>query len=316
MNVLELKSQKRTPEISFIILTKNSMKTLPRCIRAIKKQRISKEIIVVDGKSTDNTRRYAKSHANKLIIDVDSLSLARNLGMLYSSGRYISFIDSDIVIPDNWATHMLDLLKDLRIFYHKLVSVSSVYRQYPDKDLNKTWNKVHKPKVGFRNSGYMQSSIFVADIAKQFIIDANRNYSGEDLDLFYQMSERGYMHYVDGNISVRHYVYPSIIKDSVKSYYYGVDFVNVCRKHKKVSDGKSLNTRYFLAIMWVLGIFTLPFFESLLAYTFMFPYFVALLFSFGNDVGFIDSLKFAIYGGTLMHFHAYGVFVGTVMFRE
>jgi len=316
MNVLELKSQKRTPEISFIVLTKNSMKTLPRCIRAIKKQRISKEIIVVDGNSTDNTRRYAKSHVDKLIIDVDSLSLARNLGMLYSSGRYISFIDSDIVIPDNWATHMLDLLKGLRKHYSKLVSVSSEYIRCPDKDLNKTWNKVHKPKVGFCNSGYMQSSIFVADIAKQFIIDANRDYSGEDLDLFYQMSERGYMHYVDGNMEVRHYVYPNIIKDSIKSYLYGIDFANVCRKHKKVSDGKSLSFRYFIIMTWVLGIFALSFFESLLAYTFIFPYLVALLFSFGNDVGFTDSLKFAIYSGTLMHFHAYGVFVGMVMFRE
>lgn len=62
------------------------------------------EIIIVDNKSTDNTREIVKKYPVKLLeeIDVQSSYAARNKGIKYASGDILAFIDSDCIASPKW----------------------------------------------------------------------------------------------------------------------------------------------------------------------------------------------------------------------
>lgn len=97
--------------MSFIVpVYNNSIKELERCIRSIKKiWKINYEIIIVNNGSKKNkTFEYTKLLDK---INDDSIcyiytkkkgvSNARNIGMRYSSGTFVTFVDADdIIIPD------------------------------------------------------------------------------------------------------------------------------------------------------------------------------------------------------------------------
>ena len=89
--------------ISFIVPSYNSEKTIEGCIKSIIKQRCKKEIIVVDGGSSDKTISILKKYKLKILLEKErGAGPARNLGLKKAKGDYIAFVDSDVVLPDNW----------------------------------------------------------------------------------------------------------------------------------------------------------------------------------------------------------------------
>ena len=64
-----IKKRKKEKFISFITVTKNSDKTLNRCIESVKNQkRKNFEHLIIDGKSTDKTIDIIKKTKNLLIL--------------------------------------------------------------------------------------------------------------------------------------------------------------------------------------------------------------------------------------------------------
>jgi glycosyltransferase involved in cell wall biosynthesis len=101
------------PFFSIIIPTLNEEKCLPILLKAISLQtEKSYEIIIVDGKSTDQTINVAKQFINKFnkinitfsIISslVGNVAHQRNKGAEIAKGIYLVFFDADIVIPRNY----------------------------------------------------------------------------------------------------------------------------------------------------------------------------------------------------------------------
>lgn len=97
------------PEISVVIPTYNRDNLIQRLFECLKKQTFQNfECILVDDGSTDNTAEVCDSIArddNRFIVKHirhSGVSHARNLGLNLATGRYLTFIDSDDVVPDDY----------------------------------------------------------------------------------------------------------------------------------------------------------------------------------------------------------------------
>lgn len=102
--------QKYIPMISVIIAVYNEEKRLEKCIHSVIHQTYQDfEIIIVNDGSTDGSaeiiRKYIEKYDSKIIgIDKENggQASARNCGMNAASGKYITFLDSDDYIDQNY----------------------------------------------------------------------------------------------------------------------------------------------------------------------------------------------------------------------
>ena len=102
--------------ISIIIPTYNRLPILEKCLKALEKQKFTDykisnyEIIVVDDGSTDGTLEWlAKNnaqfpHVRAFSQEHQGPAAARNLGIKEAKGDIIIFIDSDLVVTENFVT--------------------------------------------------------------------------------------------------------------------------------------------------------------------------------------------------------------------
>lgn len=97
--------------ISAVILTKNSERTLRRCLESVS---FADELIVIDDNSTDDTVNIAKSVKAKIFeqkLDGD-FSKQRNLGISKASGEFVFFVDSDEFVSKELASEIQSSLKE------------------------------------------------------------------------------------------------------------------------------------------------------------------------------------------------------------
>ncbi|MBI2107586.1 glycosyltransferase [Candidatus Woesearchaeota archaeon] len=88
--------------ISVIIPTLNEEKYLGKCLEGLKKQSFRDfEIIVVDGKSTDNTVEIAKRYSRVIMSDKRGVGYQQNLGAEYAKGDILIFTHADTILPPN-----------------------------------------------------------------------------------------------------------------------------------------------------------------------------------------------------------------------
>lgn len=111
--------------LSVIIPTYNRQAILEKCLRAIEFQRFhpnssitNYEVIVVDDGSTDNTVAWLQQHQEEFphvkLLQQDHLgpAAARNLGLAEAMGDTIVFIDSDLVVTENFLQAHIDGLQE------------------------------------------------------------------------------------------------------------------------------------------------------------------------------------------------------------
>lgn len=109
------KKFKLLPKVSIIIPFYNSQEYINNCLDTIiKGTHISYEIICVDDGSTDDTslivKNYSKCNKNIRLISLKEnkgLYFARLIGVRYSRGEYIGFVDSDDYVSDGYFDHLL-----------------------------------------------------------------------------------------------------------------------------------------------------------------------------------------------------------------
>jgi glycosyltransferase involved in cell wall biosynthesis len=82
--------------ISFIVANKNRRDLVDACIQSYQSLNVSRELIVVDGGSTDGSREYLSDFADILIAEPDkSVYDAWNKGIAKASGEWIFFLNTD-----------------------------------------------------------------------------------------------------------------------------------------------------------------------------------------------------------------------------
>ncbi|MCS7110123.1 MAG: glycosyltransferase [Candidatus Caldarchaeum sp.] len=104
-------------KVSFVILTKNSERTLKRVLDAVAAiPDLDGEVVIVDGRSSDNTTGIARSYGDKLkvaVIDDEGrgLGFARDVGWRSSDSPYVVMLDSDVVINKAFVSEATSLLE-------------------------------------------------------------------------------------------------------------------------------------------------------------------------------------------------------------
>lgn len=113
-----MKKNSTEPVISIIIPIYNVEKYLKRCLDSVEKQIYTNlEIILINDGSTDNSLEIAEEYAKKdSRIKIYSeanhgLSAARNLGLKQVTGEYITFIDSDDYVSNDYVSYLYSLLE-------------------------------------------------------------------------------------------------------------------------------------------------------------------------------------------------------------
>ena len=103
------------PLVSVVIPTRNSEKTLAKCLDSIKKQTYKNiEVIVVDKFSKDKTVEIAKKYGAKIIQSDAEMSKARNIGLNNTSeeAELVMFIDSDMELTHNVVNECVKLMEN------------------------------------------------------------------------------------------------------------------------------------------------------------------------------------------------------------
>jgi O-antigen/teichoic acid export membrane protein len=96
----------RLADVTVVIPVRNAERLLPACMESALREG-PREIIVVDGESTDRTVEIARDHGAVVISDEGrGLPVARKLGAQLAETRYVALVDADVVLPEG-ALHRL-----------------------------------------------------------------------------------------------------------------------------------------------------------------------------------------------------------------
>ena len=176
----------KEPKISIITVCKNSSSTIEETIKSIIKQNYNNvELIIVDGKSNDNTlsiiERY-KEYISTSVSEIDDgIYDGFNKGLKLATGDLIGFVNADDILTDN----ALEIL-------------INYYRKYPNVDfifgsVKKHWGIIHgyQPWKIFFSWGFYTShstGFFIKKDAAKKVGDYNIKYKySADYDYFYRM---------------------------------------------------------------------------------------------------------------------------------
>lgn len=102
-------------KLSIIIPTYNEEEYLPSLLKSIESQQFNDyEIIVADANSKDNTRKIAKEHGC-IVIDGGMPGVGRNNGAKIAKGEIFLFLDSDLMLTENYLQDLIDEFEENEI---------------------------------------------------------------------------------------------------------------------------------------------------------------------------------------------------------
>lgn len=106
----------KNPTVSIIITTKNSSRTIRNCLNSIVKQDYKNiEIILVDNNSNDSTKEIARSYTSNVFNMGPERSSQRNFGAKKATGKYLFFIDSDMVLSTNVVSECVEKIENKKL---------------------------------------------------------------------------------------------------------------------------------------------------------------------------------------------------------
>ena len=151
--------------LSIVVPVYNVAPYVARCINSLFNQDLDNskfEVIIVNDGSTDNSLQIVKDiickRSNVKLISQKNkgLSVARNVGLDASDGKYVWFVDSDDWIEENCLSEMTDLLQNIDIL------ALGYIESYDDMRKNRTILPQSNVSIGrdFLKKGFIMPSQF------------------------------------------------------------------------------------------------------------------------------------------------------------
>ena len=195
--------------ISIVIPIYNAEKYLEECLNSIKNQTYKNiEVIMVNDGSKDNSETICKRFSEddtrfRYFTKVNGgVSSARNLGLDNVKGEYITFIDADDWIDENYLELLITTVKkyhsdivissykqfnNIDVFYLRAYTIQEKYLLNFEKmnrdDFLTIFPKLMSANVSFNNA---VSKLFRKEFAKNLRFDTSIKY-GEDLDFYFRL---------------------------------------------------------------------------------------------------------------------------------
>lgn len=170
--------------ISVIVPVFNAENTIKRCIESVLKQKYTDyELILINDGSTDKSAPICKDYISNKVHLYDKInggvSSARNLGINKYNGEFITFLDADDYVEENWLSDYIenyngeDILyqnaiwhkADGSLFYRKVSHIENmptleyIKMLYTKNTLNFVWAALFKSSIIKNNNIYFNESL-------------------------------------------------------------------------------------------------------------------------------------------------------------
>jgi len=131
--------------LSVVIISRNEERNIARCIESVLKateEIESHEIVLVDSASTDRTVEIAKKYPLRILQlkhkSQFSPAAGRFIGFMHSRGKYIQFLDGDMVLDKNWFKNAVPILEnDEQVAGVVGILTQEFYNTYYNKKMRK-----------------------------------------------------------------------------------------------------------------------------------------------------------------------------------
>lgn len=194
----------KNPFFSVIMPVYNVEKYLEQAIQSILEQNfVNFELIIVEDHSTDNSyeicKRFTSIDSRILLLRTKKNSgaaCARNIGLDFIRGEYVTFVDSDDRVDINWLQHIYYYVQKGNIDFLKL----GIYEEYFDvQEKLRCQKKCEMKTTVFTGAkyifqkvvqlekiplfGYLFNSVYRADVIKKYYLCFNEAFRvNEDFD--------------------------------------------------------------------------------------------------------------------------------------
>ena len=178
--------EENDPTVSVIIPTKNSSRTLEKCLQSIKDQSYKNiELIVVDNNSADNTKEIAQKFTDKVYNFGPERSAQRNFGAKNAAGKYLLIHDCDIYFAKTSVAECVELAES-GVCQTVILPERSIGIGY--------WAKIKAYERGFYvgNDDIEAPRFFRADMFAALSGYDEQMYAGEDWDMAIRIKQAGY----------------------------------------------------------------------------------------------------------------------------
>jgi glycosyltransferase involved in cell wall biosynthesis len=199
-----------TPKLSFIIPAFNEEANIASTIKHIKMHApsdIEYEIIVVDHGSTDSTAELARKNS-ALVFSVQGGTIAglRNHGVKNSSGDILIFLDADILLTQEWADNVTDVIRKYQNGERILTGSQYSIPNNPNWIERYWFQSLQKMNNKYINSGHMIISRVLFDELSGF--DETLE-TGEDYDISMRARNKNITIIDNHSLKVIHAGYPA-----------------------------------------------------------------------------------------------------------
>lgn len=301
-------------DISFVIPVFNRPNEIDELLNSFCLQKESKdfEIVIIEDGSSNKCDKIIKNYKNLNISyyykDNSGPGDSRNFGMNKAKGGYFIILDSDIILPENYCTILIDnLSKNFSDCFGGVDDSHSSFNNFQKAVSFSMTSLITTGHVrGGSRSKNFQPRSFNMGISKEAFLKSGgfgKIHPGEDPDLSIRLKKAGFRTVLYENLKVFHKR-----RVSIKSFFKQVYKFGVARS---ILNHKFPDTRKI--IYWFPSIFSFVFFISIILVLIKIESLIFIIFSFYFLLVFIlSSIKNNIWVGflsiitTLIQFFGYG----------
>ena len=301
-------------DISFVIPVFNRPNEIDELLNSFCLQKESKdfEIVIIEDGSSNKCDKIIKNYKNLNISyyykDNSGPGDSRNFGMNKAKGSYFIILDSDIILPENYCTILIDnLSKNFSECFGGVDDSHSSFNNFQKAVSFSMTSLITTGHVrGGSRSNNFQPRSFYMGISKEAFLKSGgfgKIHPGEDPDLSIRLKKAGFRTVLYENLKVFHKR-----RVSIKSFFKQVYKFGVARSilNRKFPDTRKIT-------YWFPSIFTFMFFISIILVLLKIESLIFIIYSFYFLLVFIlSSIKNNIWVGflsiitTLIQFFGYG----------